>query len=111
MASFDLRACSAIALGPVLVAALVAVGSFALAVEVAALVAVLVVLPVVLAVLALAAHLPLRVALHNFRRTLRLVKQWHRTLHILFRPRVSPPKSETITYASDYHKSCCNRRL
>ena len=59
MASFDLRVCSALALVPVLVAALVAVDSLALAVGIAALVAVLGVLPVVLRVLVLAAHLPL----------------------------------------------------
>jgi hypothetical protein len=74
-----------------LVAALVAVDNFALAVGVAAPVAVLGVLPVVFVVLVLPAHLPLQVVPHNFRRTLRLARQGYRTLHIWFRPRISPP--------------------
>ena len=91
MASFDLRACSALAFGPGLVAALVAVDCLALAVGIAALVAVLVVLPVARGVLVLIAHLPFRVVPHNFHRTSRLTKLEYRTLHIEFRPRFSPP--------------------
>lgn len=95
------------------IAALVAVGSLALAVGIAALVALdiaafalslsalvvvgiaalvaaLGVLQLVLGGLVSPVPAPLRVVPHNFRRTSRLARQECRTFHILLRPRISP---------------------